>query len=338
MSLRGYIVRRSVNSVILMMAVIIFNFFLFRLPVFILGVDPIDIALGGANFQEDIREALRARLGIPSNNATFDEWFDYFLDYIRRMIMLDFGKSFLQNGINVYDLIAERLPNTVILLGTSSILTVIVGIILGTTAAARRGSRYDMGFISVSLAAYALPVFWIGMLLIMVFGSYLGWFDVSGGTHSTTCQQGLCNDVENLLDLGWHMILPVTALVLNGFGSYLLLMRNNLVDVLTEDYIVTARAKGLPESTVLYKHAFRNAVLPMVTVIALTFAYIISGAVLTETVFSWPGLGKLILDSLTLQDWPVAEAVFLLIAVTVIVANFIADLMYGVLDPRVKYS
>ncbi|OLS20224.1 MAG: Dipeptide transport system permease protein DppB [Candidatus Heimdallarchaeota archaeon LC_3] len=337
MTLRGYIVRRSINSVILIFAVIVFNFFLFRLQIFILGVDPVDIALGGAFFENDIREQIRESLGIPTKDANFEVWYNYFLDYVARMITLDFGESFLQR-LNVYDLIAQRLPNTVILLGTSSILTIIIGIILGTTAAAKRGTRYDMSFITISLAAYALPVFWIGMLLIMIFGSYLNWFDVAGGTHSVKCQQGLCDPVTDFLDLLNHMTLPVVALILNGFGSYLLLMRNNLVDVLTEDYIVTARAKGLPESTVLYKHAFRNAVLPMVTIIALTFAFIISGAVLTETVFSWPGLGKLILDSLLLQDWPVAEAVFLLIAITVIVANFIADLLYGVLDPRVKYT
>jgi peptide/nickel transport system permease protein len=293
--------------------------------------------LGGAFFENDIRENIRISLGIPTKDASFTIWFDYFLDYIVRMITLDFGESFLQR-IDVYDLIANRLPNTVILLGTSSVLTIIVGIIIGTTAAARRGSRYDMGLITVSLAAYALPVFWIGMLLIMVFASYLNWFDVAGGTHSTACRETDCGLVGNFLDLLNHMTLPVLALVINGFGGYLLIMRNNLVDVLTEDYIVTARAKGLPENAVLYKHAFRNAVLPMVTLIALTFAGIISGAVLTETVFSWPGLGKLILDALLLQDWPVAEAVFLLIAITVIVANFLADLLYGILDPRVKYS
>ncbi|MFW9928751.1 MAG: ABC transporter permease [Candidatus Thorarchaeota archaeon] len=337
MTLRGYIVRRCINSVILIFAVIVFNFFLFRLQVFLLGVDPVDIALGGRVYKNDIRELYRKELGIPSKDSGFQVWFNYFISYIERMITLNFGKSFLQ-GQNVYDLIAQRLPNTVILLGTSSILTIIIGIILGTTAAAKRGGRFDMGFITVSLAAYALPVFWIGMLLIMVFGSYLRWFPVSGSTHSVVCQQGLCNPVEDFLDLVYHMILPVTALTLNGFGQYLLIMRNNLVDVLTEDYIVTARAKGLSENTVLYKHAFRNAILPMVTIIALTFAFIIGGAVLTETVFSWPGLGKLILDALLLQDWPVAEAVFLLIAITVIVANFIADILYGILDPRVKYT
>jgi peptide/nickel transport system permease protein len=322
----------------LVVAVIIFNFFLFRLPVFIQGIDPADLIIGGAYFETDVKARLREQWKIPSKDAGFNEWLDHFIAYLGNMLTWNFGKSYIYRK-DVGQLVAEKLPNTVVLLGTASVLTIIIGVVLGTLAANKRGSRFDLGWITISLTFYSFPIFFLGMLFIMVFGSWLGWFPVSGGTHSPKCRLDPgCNAIEDFVDLLYHMFLPTLTLTLGGFGYYLILMRNNLIDVLTEDYITTARAKGLKEREVLFNHAFRNAVLPMVTVIALTFAFVISGAVLTETIFSWSGLGLFILEALLAQDWPSAQAIFYLIAITVVIANFIADLLYGVLDPRIKYT
>jgi peptide/nickel transport system permease protein len=138
--------------------------------------------------------------------------------------------------------------------------------------------------------------------------------------------------------VAWHLVLPSLTLALVSYGGYMLVMRNTLIDVLTEDYIVTARAKGVDERTVLYKHALRNAILPLVTMIALTFGFLITGATLTETVFNWYGIGRLIFESVIAQNYPVLQAIFYIMALTVIIANFIADILYGFLDPRVRYD
>lgn len=337
MGLRTYMIRRTINSFVLVLAVVVFNFFLFRLPVFLQGVDPADIILGGSYFREDIKEQLRQQWNIPPENASFQDWFNHFWAYLTNMLTLNFGRSYVSRQ-PVANLIAEKLPNTVVLLGTASLFSILIGVVLGTLAAASQGKKIDMGMITASLSLYAIPIFFLGMIFILVFGSYLDLFPVSGGTLSAECATGGCSVVDELVDRLYHLVLPVSTLVVGGFGAHLILMRNNLADVLVEDYITTARAKGLRENSVLFNHAFRNAVLPMVTVIALTFATIIGGAVLTETIFSWNGLGRWILSSLLAEDWPASEAIFLLIAITVIVANFIADLLYGILDPRVKYT
>lgn len=349
MGLKGYIARRIVHSFVLLFAVIIFNFFLFRIPTFMWGLDPADLIVGGID-DEQIQEALRENWNIPPEDATLQDWIDHFMTYMVNMITFNFGNSYSENSVRVIDGILERLPNTVILLGLASILTMVIGIYLGTRAASKRGSKFDVSFVTGSLFLYSIPVFWMGMVSLLVFSV---WFDLFPlfGSHSDSCATGVWDEcflglqielpvignLDYLLDYLHHLFLPVAVLTIGGFGGYLLLMRNSLVDVLTEDYIKTAKAKGLEERTILYKHAFRNAILPMITVIALTFAFIISGAILTETVFNWYGLGRYILQSLVGLDWPVSQAIFFIIALCVIIANFVADIMYGILDPRIKY-
>jgi len=172
------------------------------------------------------------------------------------------------------------------------------------------------------------------MMLILFLGFYVPLFPMYG----TISRPAPEDPLIYALDVGRHLVLPATTLALVSYGGYMLVMRNNLIDVLTEDYIVTARAKGADERTVLYKHALRNAVLPLVTMIALTFGFLITGATLTETVFNWYGLGRLIFDSVMQQNYPVLQAIFYIMALTVIIANFIADILYGFLDPRIRYD
>ncbi len=326
MGLREFVVRRIINSFILIFGAITFNFFVFRL----MPGDPVRILISGnleAN-QADLANALRQLWGLDLPLPV------QFVQYLLNMFTFNFGNSFTEGYRPVIESIAARLPNTLLLMGTAAILTIVIGVITGISAAAKRGGKFDMGMVTTALTFYSIPTFWLGMMLILLLGFYFPIFPMYGTVSSPAPEDPLAY----ALDVGWHLILPSFTLALVSYGGYMLVMRNNLIDVLTEDYIVTARAKGVDERTVLYKHALRNAILPLVTMVALTFGFLITGATLTETVFNWYGLGRLIFDSVMRQNYPVLQAIFYIMALTVIIANFIADILYGFLDPRVRYD
>jgi peptide/nickel transport system permease protein len=334
MSLRTYLAKRMLISVGLFFSVLIFNFFIFRLPVFIMGMDPLSLYIQ-RDMELETRENLRAAYGLPSSDPDFWEWLNHFLLYMRNMIFLDFGFSF-QTFTPVVDRIMERLPNTLLLMGSSTFLSILIGVIIGIAAASRHGGKFDTAMITIGLSLYSFPVFWIGMMLLLFLSYYLDLFPLGHSVSGSHVYE--TGGIVYLVDLLWHLVLPCTTLTVAFFGGYMLLMRNTLVEILTEDYILTARAKGLYERTVLFRHGLRNAFLPLITVIAISFAFIVSGAVLTETVFAWFGMGRLLFESLLSYDWPVCQAIFYLIAICVIAANIIADVLYGVLDPRIKYG
>ncbi|MFX1509549.1 MAG: ABC transporter permease [Promethearchaeota archaeon] len=326
MGLREFVIRRLINSVILVFGAITFNFFVFRM----MPGDPVSIILSGqivAN-RPDLAAALRAMWGLDLPLPI------QFVVYLQNMFTFNFGISFGQGFRPVIEMIAARLPNTLILMGTAAIITIIIGVITGILAASKRGGSADIGMVISALTLYSVPTFWLGMMFIMTFGFFLPLFPM-GGTISVPAPT---DPLAIAMDVAWHLVLPATTLALVSYGGYMLVMRNSLIDVLTEDYIVTARAKGVDERTVLYKHALRNAILPLVTMIALTFGFLITGATLTETVFNWYGLGRLIFESVMGHNYPVLQAIFYIMAVTVIIANFIADMLYGFLDPRVRYN
>lgn len=326
MGLREFIVRRTINSFILILGAIIFNFFVFRM----MPGDPVSILISpylDAN-QQELADALRVMWGLDQPLHI------QFVNYIVNMFTFNFGISFAESNRPVVESIAARLPNTLLLMGTAAIITIIIGIATGIAAASKRGGPFDMGMVTTALILYSVPTFWLGMMFILLFGFYVPFFPM-GGTVSVPAP---ADPLAYALDVGWHLILPAITLALVSYGGYMLVMRNTLIDVLTEDYIVTARAKGVDERTVLYKHALRNAILPLVTMIALTFGFLITGATLTETVFNWYGLGRLIFESVIAQNYPVLQAIFYIMALTVIIANFIADMLYGFLDPRVRYD
>lgn len=326
MALREFVLRRVFNSIILILGAITFNFFVFRM----MPGDPVAILISGnlAANQADLAEALRAMWGLDHPIPV------QFMLYLQNMFTFNFGHSFTEGFRPVIESIAARLPNTLILMGTAAVLTIVIGVVTGITAASKRGKRTDMGLVVSALTFYSIPTFWLGMMFIMMFGFYIPLFPL-GGTVSVPIPE---DPLAFAVSVGHHLFLPAITLALVSYGGYMLVMRNSLIDVLTEDYIVTARAKGVDERSVLYKHALRNAILPLVTMIALTFGFLITGATLTETVFNWYGLGRLIFDSVMQQNYPVLQAIFYIMALTVIVANFIADIMYGFLDPRVRYD
>jgi peptide/nickel transport system permease protein len=332
LGLREFIVRRLINSVILIFGAITFNFFVFR----IMPGNPIAIVIAPElSYQSAELAAFLERMwGLDQPLIV------QFGQYLVNMFTFQFGYSFTEGYRPVIESIAARLPNTLLLMGTAAILTIVIGVITGIWAASKRGGKFDMGMVTTALTFYSIPTFWLGMMFILLFGFYWDvWFGFSlfpmGGTMS---RPPPTDPLLRVMDIGWHLALPAFTLALVSYGGYMLVMRNNLIDVLTEDYIVTARAKGVDERTVLFKHAMRNAILPLVTMVALTFGFLITGATLTETVFNWYGLGRLIFESVTLQNYPVLQAIFYIMALTVIIANFIADMLYGFLDPRVRYD
>ncbi|MFQ6128503.1 MAG: ABC transporter permease subunit [Thermoplasmata archaeon] len=260
----------------------------------------------------------------------WEQFWEYFTD----MITLDFGVSFF-SGRPVWVEIAQRAPATILLFGTALALSALLGIGIGAILAWRRGTTLEMSSIVVSLFFYSMPLFWFGLILLWAFGFKLQWFPLGGIGGIDDVGKPL-QGLAYLADILWHMTLPLVTLMMVNLAGYILLMRNSMLEVLGEDYITTAKAKGLSERTVMYKHAARNALLPVATVIALGVGGVISGGVLTETIFSWPGMGYFLVTSTITQDYPAVQGTFFLLAVMTVLANVGADILYAYLDPRVR--
>jgi peptide/nickel transport system permease protein len=255
-----------------------------------------------------------------------------FVTYVGSMFTGDFGTSFHYN-LPVMKVIGDRVFATVLLVGTAEILAIFLGAFLGIIAAHRRGTKLDVGALSFSLVTYAMPSFWLGLLMIAFFSGFLGLLPTSGMTSPSLY---FAVGMQRASDIAAHLVLPVMTLALVLLGEYMLVMRSSLIEVLTEDYILTARAKGFDEKSVLKKHALPNAMIPMATLVAMSLGFVIAGALQVETVFSWPGLGRLMYDALQNRDYPLLQGIFFITSMCTIGANLISDLLYGYLDPRVK--
>lgn len=261
-------------------------------------------------------------------------WWEQFWVYFFNMIRGDFGNSFFSKR-PVWTEIAQRAPATILLFGSALALSALLGIGIGAVLAWRRGSVLEMSSIVASLFFYSMPLFWFGLILLWAFGFKLRLFPL-GGIGGIDANGVPLTGLSYVADILWHMVLPLVTLMIVNLAGYILLMRNSMLEVLGEDYITTARAKGLSERTVMYKHAARNAMLPVTTVIAIGVGTIISGGVLTETIFSWPGMGYFLVTSTIQQDYPAVQGTFFLLAVMTVLANVGADILYAFLDPRVR--
>jgi peptide/nickel transport system permease protein len=258
---------------------------------------------------------------------------DQLVAYVGATAQGDLGYSFFFRGTPVTEVIGQRFWPTILLIGLGELISIIVGLALGAYAGWRRGSAVDRAGSGVSLVLYSMPYFVIGMPMILIFASGLGWFPTSG---MLTVGATYDSIFDRLFDLGRHLVLPLATVSLGLIGGYSIIMRSAIIETRSEDYVTTARAKGLTDGRVLRHHAFPNALLPMVTIIAINLGYVVAGAITAEVVFNWPGLGTLTVDALSSRDYPVLQGVFLLLSVTVVVANLAADLVYGVLDPRIR--
>lgn len=296
------------------------NFFLFR----VMPGSPIDTMARNQRLSPDEKAALIADFGL--DQPLLSQLPTYGWDTVRGSL----GYSYT-SGRPVTATIGARLPPTVLLVLPATILAVAIGIALGIYSGWRRGSRGDVGTLGVSLVLYSVPEGWLGLMLLVVFGSILGIFPL-GGYASTA---GLTGSAH-VADVLSHLALPVVTLTLAYVGEYVLVMRSSLIDVLGDEYLQTARAKGLPDRLVRRRHAVPNALLPTITIVFYSVGAIFGGAVIVEAVYSWPGLGQLTYQSIENLDYPVIQGVFLLSSAAVIAMNLVADLLYGYIDPRVR--
>lgn len=281
------------------------------------------LALASTNMTPETRAAILASYGLDQPLPI-----QYGL-YLGQLLQGNLGISFTQQ-IPVADVLLARLPWTLLLAGTALVLTVVIGIPLGVLAASRRGGLLDRAVQIFGVTGQSIFVPSLAVLLLFLFGLRLGWLPI-GGAYDTGVY-----GAEWYGNVLRHLILPAVSLMLIQLGSYVLTMRSTLIDALGEDYVTLAKANGLSPARVLWKHALRNALLPATTLIGLQLGFLVGGAVLTETVFAYPGIGRAIYEAVTQLDYAVLQGAFLLLALTVVAANMITDLVYGFLDPRVK--
>lgn len=319
----GFFSRKVLGALATLVFVVCFNFFLFR----VVDPDPVAHLFRGRNLTVEQREELRREFGLDGSRA------DQFVSYLKQTAQLNLGRSYVSNQ-PVASEIWERAWPTIALVGVSTLLSTIFGVLIGIAAAWRRRTKTDYGWTGFTMATYSMPDFWLGMLLLVMFAVTLGWFPVGGISDPGADSSG----IAKLVDQAHHMFLPALTLTLAYLGEYALVMRSSLLETMREDYLTLARAKGLRDSAVRNRHAVPNALLPVVTLIAINFGFVLSGAIAVETIYSWPGLGLLTYDALRGPDLPLLQGLFLVFSAAVIFFNLVADLLYGVLDPRVRTS
>lgn len=318
-----YIARRTLQIVPILIVIICFNFFLIHLA----PGDPIVHLIGDAQASEDFIRQLRAQYGL--DRPIYEQLFIYLF----HMLQGDLGYSLVSRE-RVSTIMLSRLPATLLLLGTQYVLAIAIGIVLGAFSAARQGSLADRGVTVLSLIGFAVPAFWLAQMMVLVFGLKLDLFPAAGMRNVRADPSG----IAGMLDVLHHLVLPVITLTVFNLALIARVTRASMANALRMEYITFARSKGVAEGAVVWSHALRNAVLPVVTVIGLHSRTLIAGAVLTETVFAWPGIGRLTYEAIVARDYPVLMGIFTVIGVTVVVTNILTDIAYARLDPRVRYQ
>ena len=311
-----YVARRVLQMIPVILAIICICFMIIHLA----PGDPATILAGETATDEYIAE-LSAQFGLDQ------PMWKQLLIYMKNVFQGNLGESFADK-IPVTTMLAERMKVTLMLVLPSEILAIAIGTLLGLTAAKRENRLQDHLISNLSIVLYCMPTFWLGMMLMLLFAVNLKWLPTSG-------MQSFNTTLSPFLDTLRHMILPSVTLILVRIPTYLKLARSSIVEVAQEDFINTARAIGYSEHIVYRKHALRNALLPTVTQVGMSLSTLFSGALLTETVFSWPGMGRMVYDAIATRDYPVIMGGFLVSAVMVVIGSFITDIIYMYLDPRV---
>ncbi|OQY53273.1 MAG: peptide ABC transporter permease [Desulfobacteraceae bacterium 4572_89] len=319
-----YILGKLIEILIIFFVILTALFFLFRLS----PGDPISKMVDPMLTPEDMRHLIE-QLGLDK-----PVWEQYVI-YLKNFITGNLGVSF-HYGEPVVKIIKERLGWTILLFTTSTIMAALAGVYLGKIAAWNKGSRLDNVMSISALVCYTLFIPWFALLILWVLGFKTGIFPL-GGILTPELWVGNSSVFIRIMDVIHHMVLPLMTLFIINLGSYLLLMRSSMLSVLREDYIITARAKGLSEKVIRNKHAAKNAALPVITSVGLSLAFSINGGALTEQIFTWPGIGRELIFAVSNNDYPLAQACFLLIALVVLIANLIVDILYAYLDPRIRY-
>lgn len=325
----AYLVRKIGLFLLTLWAAVTLNFILPRL----MPGSPLDAALArlaasGQQVTNTQRDALEAQLGSPHGSVLSQYW-----HYLGNIAQLQFGVSYTEPSQTVAASIGKALPWTLVLVGTTTILAFVIGTLLGVFAGWRRGTKTDATVTVGATLFAAFPPFWLGLLLLYVFAYQLDWFAIKGGY-----SEGLTPNwsLSFLSDAFQHSVLPALTLVITTLSGWVFGMRNNMINTLGEDYVTFAEANGLRGRTVALRYAARNALLPNVTAFGLTLGAVVGGTVLVEGVFSYPGVGHLLYEAVLNRDYPLMQALFLVITISMLVAIFIVDLLYARLDPRVR--
>ena len=315
-----YVIKRGFFALVTVFVAITINFFLFR----VLPGSAVSDLSRVPKASPQLRHALTVEFGLDK-----PKWQQYVI-YLRELFHGNMGISFT-NQQPVSHLLIADLKNTIPMVTVGTVAAIVVGVVTGILSAWRRSSVADHVSTNTAIFFYAFPTQWLGLMLLIIFAGTLP----AGGMENPFLFQAE-PFWPHLLDIAQHMILPAATLLLTAYGSYTLVVRSSMLETLGEDYVLTARAKGLPDRRIVRRHAFRNALLPMVTLVALDLGYIVGGAVLIEVIFSWPGIGLAMYDAIQQRDYPMLQGGFLILTVAVIILNFAADLFYFRLDPRIS--
>ena len=304
----SYLIQRLLQGVVVLFMVTFFTFGLMQLA----PGDPIDIMVGEAIITDEEIARIQEKWGLDR------PWYEQYFTWLSNFVQGDFGRSVVRTGVPVSTMVTEAMGPTFKLNALAVSLAVLIALPAGIVAAVKQFSIFDSGIMVWASAGVALPNFWIGLMLIVIFSRELGWLP-SFGTGS------------------WkHWIMPVVVLAINETAILARLMRGSTLEVINQEYVTTARAKGLAERVVLSRHVVRNALLPIVTVIGLRVAFLLSGTIVVETIFAFPGVGRLFIQSVDRLDYQVVQAITVMFVLFVIVANIVTDLLYGIIDPRIR--
>lgn len=318
-----YFLKRIGSAFIIVLVVIALNFVIVRLA----PGDPVTIMAGFDNPSEEFKAAITAKYNLDK------PLYVQFLTYVKRLARGDLGESYYSNA-SVVSLIGERFGASLLLSGTSAVLAFVLGTALGLIAGQRSGAAADKVFSAGAYVCNSMPSFWLGMMLILVFASKLGWLPTQGMYNMRAAATGFAR----WLDVGKHMILPVSTLTLIQIPAYFRITKSSVCQVLMDDYITTFRITGMSEGKIFRKYVLKNAILPVVTVFGINLAYVVSGSTLVETVFSWPGVGIMMYTAISNRDYNVLMGVYLIIAISVAACMILIDLVYAKLDPRIRYE
>jgi peptide/nickel transport system permease protein len=323
---RGYVLGKISQALLTVAFVLVFNFFLFR----VMPGDPATLLLRGTGaLSQETIATLNRDLGLDQPLPR------QFVTYLGDTLRGNFGVS-LASGDPVSEVIGSRMWPTILLVGTSTVASAVLGLLIGIYGGWRRGSAFDLGSLGFTLVAYAMPEFWFGILILLAFAGGIGFFPAIFPTGGYQTAGAELTGFSHVVDVLNHMALPFITLTVAYLGEYALIMRSSILDIMGEDFVNTARAKGLREKQVLWRHTVPNALLPTITLTFLSLGFVFAGAITVEYVFSWPGLGLLTVTAVDDKDFPLLQALFLLFSAAVIVFNLIADLLYAYLDPRVR--
>ncbi len=321
MSFKRFILRKVVAAIVTIAVIVCANFFIFRMA----PGDPVRMMFRDPRVSAESLDLMRQKFGLDKPLS------GQFVAYVKNLAQGDLGLSFSQQK-PVLEVLAERIPNTLLLVVTALMIAIFLGVLLGAVAGWMSGTRFDTFIMTASVTMYSIPTFALGIVLLMVFAYLIPIFPLGGITTPASGYEGF----EIIRDVGWHMFLPAFSIVIWYVGEYVILTRSSMIDVMGQEYITTAHAKGLRKFKILKNHALRNAMLPVITITGVNLAFAAAGVIEAETVFAWPGVGRLAYDAVSTRDYPLLQGVFMLFAFAIVLANLAIDLIYGYIDPRIK--